>query len=193
MNFRATTRAAEGLPRRAFTVEEVERMVEVGLIEEDERLELLGGELVPMSPKGYFHERLKIRLNLFLARNCPDRFLIAQETTFRLSDDTFVEPDFLVFPTTVSLRNLKGPDAALAIEVADSSLGYDLGRKPRIYSQFGVAELWVIDAQKLVTHVHRGPTPEGYAEVTAFASDALLTPSQVPELALRLASLDLGP
>jgi len=51
MNFRATTRAAEGLPRRAFTVEEVERMVEVGLIEEDERLELLGGELVPMSPK----------------------------------------------------------------------------------------------------------------------------------------------
>lgn len=193
MNFRATTRAAEGLPRRAFTVEEVERMVAVGLIEEDERLELLGGELVPMSPKGYFHERVKLALIEFLIRNRPKRFRVIPETTFRLSDDTFVEPDFLLFLASVSLRDLKGPDAALAIEVADSSLGYDLGRKPRIYAQFGVAELWVIDAKKLVTHVHRGPTPDGYADVSRHESDTLLTPAQVPELALRLASLDLGP
>ena len=193
MNFRATTRAAEGLPRRAFTVEVVERMVEVGLIEEDERLELLGGELVPMSPKGYFHERVKLALNAFLVRKCPDRFRVIPETTFRLSDDTFIEPDFLVFPASVSLRDLKGPDAVLAIEVADSSLGYDLGRKPRIYTQFVIPELWVIDAKKLVTHVHRDPTAEGYAEVTVHESDALLAPLMVPELAVRLGSLDLGP
>ncbi len=168
-------------------------MVEVGLIEEDERLELLGGELVPMSPKGYFHERVKLALNEFLVRKCPDRFRVIPETTFRLSDDTFIEPDFLVFPASVSLRDLKGPDAVLAIEVADSSLGYDLGRKPRIYTQFVIPELWVIDAKKLVTHVHRDPTAEGYAEVTVHESDALLAPLMVPELAVRLGALDLGP
>ncbi len=90
-------------------------MVAVGLIEEGERLELLGGELVPMSPKGYFHDRLKIALNMYLARLCPERFVIAQETTFRLSDDTFVEPDFLIFPASVSLRDLTGTDAVLAV------------------------------------------------------------------------------
>ncbi|MFM2443221.1 MAG: hypothetical protein RJB09_407, partial [Pseudomonadota bacterium] len=95
-------------------------MVEVGLIEEDERLELLGGELVPMSPKGYFHERVKLALIEFFITNRPERFRIIPETTFRLSDDTFIEPDFLVFPASVSLRDLKGPDAVLAIEVADS-------------------------------------------------------------------------
>ena len=193
MNFRATTRAAEGLPRRAFTVEEVERMVAVGLIEEDERLELLGGELVPMSPKGSSHELVKMALNEFLVRGSPERFRVIPETTFRLSDDTFIEPDFLVFPASVSLRDLRGTDAALAIEVADSSFGYDLGRKPKIYAQFGIAELWVIDARNLVTHVHRAPAGDGYAQVTIHDAQALLTPLQVPELALKLASLNLGP
>lgn len=192
MNIRATTRAAEGLPRRAFTVEEVERMTAVGLIEEDERLELLGGELVPMSPKGYFHERVKLALAEFLYRHCPSGFRVIPETTFRLSDITFVEPDFLVFPASVSLRDLKGTNAALAIEIADSSLGYDLGRKPRIYAQHGVPELWVIDAKTLVAHVHRVPAGEGYANLTLHPAEALLTPLQVPELALALSSLDLG-
>ena len=193
MNIRATTIAAEGLPRRAFTVSEVERMVDVGLIDEHERLELLGGELVPMSPKGFFHERVKLRLNLFLARNCPERFLVIPETTFRLSDDTFIEPDFLVFPASVPLREMKGPDAVLAIEVSDSSLGYDLGRKPRIYAQYGIPELWVINAPELIVHVHRGVGPEGYGDVQSFDQQVLLTPMSVPELAVRLTDLNLGP
>jgi Uma2 family endonuclease len=193
MNIRATTSAAEGLPRRAFTVAEVERMVEVGLIEEDERLELLGGELVPMSAKGSAHEVVKQGLVEFLIKHCPARFRVIPETTFRLSVDTFIEPDFLVYPASVSLRDLKGPDAVLAIEVADSSLGYDLGRKPRIYAQYGIGELWVIDAVKMVAHVHRQRHSEGYGEVTLHDRGILLTPQQVPELALKLAQLDLGP
>lgn len=193
MNIRATTIAAEGLPRRAFTVSEVERMVEIGLIDEHERLELLGGELVPMSAKGSAHEVVKLGLIEFLIRNCPARFRVIPETTFRLSIDTFIEPDFLVFPASVPLRELKGPDAVLAIEVSDSSLGYDLGRKPRIYAQYGISELWVIDAPKLIVHVHRGVGPEGYGDVKTFDQQALLTPMNVPELAVRLADLNLGP
>ena len=54
------TRAADGLPRRPFTIADVERMVEVGLIHPDERFELIGGEIVPMSPKGIRHERLNL-------------------------------------------------------------------------------------------------------------------------------------
>ena len=168
-------------------------MVEVGLIEEDERLELLGGELVPMSPKGSAHEVLKAALNMFLVKNCPPSFRVIPETTFRLSVDTFIEPDFLIYPADLPLRNMKGPDPLLAIEVADTSLSYDLGCKPRIYAQYGIEELWVINATKLVAHIHRGRTPDGYREVTLHRQDELLTPTRVPELAFKLSQLDLGP
>ena len=81
-----TTRAAEGLPRRHFTVAEIEAMVRAGIIDEDERVELIQGELVPMSPKGSRHEIFKIALIRHWLKLCPDEVQIAQETTFRLSE-----------------------------------------------------------------------------------------------------------
>ena len=72
------TSAAEGLPRRRFTVAEVEAMVAAGVMEEDERVELIGGELVPMSPKGIQHEVVKIALLRSLVSGCaPDDFDLA--------------------------------------------------------------------------------------------------------------------
>jgi len=192
MNIRATL-AAEGLPRRAFTVKDVERMVEVGLIEEDERLELLGGELVPMSPKGSFHEAVKLALNERLVTRKPASVRVIPETTLRLSEDTFIEPDFIVYDASRPLRDLTGPDALLAIEVADTSLGYDLGRKPKFYAAFGIPEMWVIDARRMRIHIHRRPDGEAYREITVHDADAEVVPESVPELRLRLAELDLGP
>lgn len=192
MNIRATL-AAEGLPRRAFTVKDVERMVEVGLIEEDERLELLGGELVPMSPKGSFHEAVKLALNERLVTRKPASVRVIPDTTLRLSEDTFIEPDFIVYDASRPLRDLTGPDALLAIEVADTSLGYDLGRKPKFYAAFGIPEMWVIDARRMRIHIHRRPDGEAYREITVHDADVEVVPESVPELRLRLAELDLGP
>ena len=69
------TSAAEGLPRRRFTVAEVEAMVAAGVMEEDERVELIGGELVPMSPKGNHHEVVKTALARSLVSRAPRRIL----------------------------------------------------------------------------------------------------------------------
>src|SRR5438105_15580403 len=84
---RRVTRGAEGLPRWRFTVADVEAMVRAGILEEDERVELIEGELVPMSPKGSRHEVLKIALTRRWLKLCPDEVQIAQETTFWLSPD----------------------------------------------------------------------------------------------------------
>ena len=92
------TSAAEGLPRRRFTVAEVEAMVAAGVMEEDERVELIGGELVPMSPKGNHHEVLKAALLRRWYRAAPDDFSLVPETTFRLSEDTYLEPDVVIYP-----------------------------------------------------------------------------------------------
>src|SRR5208282_5676489 len=92
------TRAAEGMPRRRFTVAEVEAMVEAGILDEDERVELIGGELVPMSPKGNQHEVFKSALNFRWCRLCPPTCRLTQETTLRLFQDTYLEPDFVIYP-----------------------------------------------------------------------------------------------
>ena len=195
MNIRASL-AAEHLPRRLFTVAEVERMVEAGLMHEDERVELLAGELVPMSPKGNQHELVKAALiEALVPALLQHGHRTIPETTLRLARDTSVEPDFLVFPRRLSLHDLNGETALLAIEIADSSLAYDLGLKPKIYAHYGVRELWVIDAVRLVTHIHRapgGPLGTGYGDVSAHPPSARLNALAVPGLALSLADFDLA-
>lgn len=186
------TRAAEGLPRRRFTVAEVEAMVEAGVMDEDERVELIGGELVPMSPKGNQHEVVKIALLRRWYRAAPDDFEIAPETTFRLSDDTYLEPDVVIYRRAEGLKGLSGPSVLLVIEIADSSLRYDMGRKAALYARFGVRDLWVIDAVKLVTRVFRAPSEQGYDESREFSASERLVPLAVPEaFALRLDELEI--
>lgn len=185
------TRAAEGLPRRRFTVTEVEAMVAAGVMAEDERVELIGGELVPMSPKGNRHELVKTTMLRRWYRSVPDHVEIAPATTFRLAADTYLEPDIVVFDNAIGLKNLSGGSVFLVVEIADWSLRYDVGRKAALYASFGVRELWVIDAVKLMTRVFRSPTESGYAEVADLNEHALATPLFAPgELALRL--VDLG-
>src|SRR5271170_6314025 len=87
--------AAEQLPRRKFTVAEIDAMVEAGILAEDERVELIEGDLVPMSAKGGRHEALKIALNERWGGVRPKSFRYAPETTLRLSVDTYLEPDFI--------------------------------------------------------------------------------------------------
>ena len=174
------TRAAEGLARRSFTVAEVRRMVEVGLIPPDERLEILGGEIVPMSPKGNRHEVLKVALARHWGKSCPEAFAVAQETGVTLDEHVYVEPDFVVFSRNVSLSSLRGPDILLIVEVADSSLQYDLRRKPVIYAEHGVRELWVIDAARRVTHMHLGAGPGGYAWTNERHTAERLEPTHAP-------------
>jgi Uma2 family endonuclease len=187
------TRAAEGLPRRRFTVAEVEAMVAAGVVDEDERVELVGGELVPMSPKGNQHEVVKIALLRRWYRAAPDNCDLAPETTFRLSEDTYLEPDVVIYSRAEGLKALSGPSALLVVEIADSSLRFDIGRKAALYASFGVRELWVIDAVKLTARAFRAPSDEGYREAKDFGGSDRLTPLVAPHaFALRLDELELA-
>jgi Uma2 family endonuclease len=162
-------------------VAEVERMVEAGVIPPDARIEVIGGEIVPMSPKGARHELLKVALNFRWIKRCPEGYLVAPETGLRLDKHTYLEPDFVIFEESVGLTSLRGPDVLLAVEVADSSLGYDLGRKPMVYANFGVRELWVVDAKRRLVHVHTRPGPEGYSETIVRKASERLQPTEAPQ------------
>jgi Uma2 family endonuclease len=189
--FLKTTNAAEGLPRRRFTVQEVEWMSHIGLLAENERVELIGGELVPMSPKGSFHERMKAALTVHWAQRLPPELLFVTETTFRLSPDTFLEPDFVFYPKASGWNGLNAVTAQLVVEIADSSLKYDLGRKAELYAGFGIVELWVINAVTRVTRVHRDPIGNRYGDVRDHDPDERLVPERAPDLAVVVADLEL--
>jgi Uma2 family endonuclease len=185
------TRAAEGFPRRSFTVAEIRRMVEAGIIAEDENFELIEGELVPMSPKGNQHEVIKAALNRILARQAPEELRLAIETSLYLDERTFVEPDLCLYPKRILPEDVKGTDVLLAIEVAGSSISYDRGLKAKIYARHGVDELWVIDAEKRESWVHRQPNSDGqWGSIEKSAPDRLLSPAALPDIAIRMADLD---
>ena len=104
------TRAAEGFDRRSFTVAEILRMQDAGIIAEDENFELIEGEIVPMQAKTHVHELIKSALNIGIARALPDRLWLGVETTIYLTPNTFVEPDLVVYPRGSKLETVKGAD-----------------------------------------------------------------------------------
>lgn len=191
--FPATSQAAEGLPRRAWTMAEIEAMVAAGIIAENERFELIGGEIVPMSPKGAFHETAKKELIRHWARRLPDDVDMNTATTFRLGDRDFLEPDFVFWPRALGIRGLIPGVVQFLVEIADSSLDYDLGRKAAIYAGLGLPDYWVIDARKLTTRIHREPHDGSFRSIVDLPHTATLTPLRLPMLAVTLADLGLTP
>ncbi len=185
----SVTRAAEGFDRRSFTVAEVLRMQEAGIIAEDENFELIEGEIVPMQAKTHFHELIKSALTIELSRALPDRLWLGVESTIYLADNTFVEPDLVVYPRGLKLETVKGADIVLAIEVALTSLAYDRGLKARLYARHGVEELWVIDADRRRAFAHASPAGEAWASVTERGPDEALTYAALPGFCVRLAAI----
>jgi Uma2 family endonuclease len=192
----AFTQAAEGLPRREFTVEDIRRMTEAGIFAEDENFELVEGELVVMAAKGIAHERVKSTLIVAFARALPDGLRLGAETSLRLTAKTLLEPDIAIFPKRVfenpvsGFANLEPADALLIVEVAHSSMDYDKGLKARLYARHRVREFWVIDAAELVTWVHTNPAEEGWGSIVERGPDETLTTAALPGFAIRLSAID---
>jgi Uma2 family endonuclease len=187
-----TTQAAEGLPRYAWSVEQFDRLTELGVFDEDGRIELIEGELVPMQSKGNRHERLKTKLLNWFGRRLPETLELAVELGWRPRSDVYIEPDLLICDATTSPATVSAGRVHLAIEVADTSLTYDLGRKAQLYASLGIRDYWVIDAATFETRIFRDPTSQGYVSQAIVGADELLIPLLVPALSLTLRSLDLG-
>jgi Uma2 family endonuclease len=188
---RLATQAAEGLPRWRWTVAELERIAEAGFFTEYDQFELLGGEMVPMSPEGRRHVIIRIELTFRFSRMASEGLLVASVPQFNLSSDSYLKPDILVHPRSINTYDLRPADALLLVEVADTSLRYDIKTKMPLYAEHGVPEYWVIHAATLMTTVHRQPVGSVYASVEEVSPDEQLVPALVPELAISLRALAL--
>jgi Uma2 family endonuclease len=192
----AVTTAAEGFPRRAFTVDDIARMIDAGIIGEDEKFELIEGEIVMMASKGIAHERIKSALLVAVARALPDHLTMGVEVTLRLTDTTMLEPDIAVFPKTLFRKSSTGfaqldpGEARLVIEVAVSSLAYDKGLKPKLYARHRVQEFWVIDADQGIIYAHTGPSGDGWSSVVKYGPRDMLVAPALPGFSVTLDAID---
>jgi len=179
------------LPRRTFSVRDVEQMCEAGIMLDDERVELIFGELIRMSPKGARHETIKrfVLERWFAVR--PATVSILPETTVRLSPETYLEPDVILFPSKLRTGDITPSSVLLAVEIADSSLRFDTKIKPQVYAYFGIPELWVIDAVNDQIHIFRSPAEGSYIETMVVGADETVTPVVAPAaFALRLDEIE---
>jgi Uma2 family endonuclease len=136
------------------------RLVEMGVLEEDDRVELLEGVIVAMTPPNPPHATATMKATFALARSIGDRATVRTQCSFIASAWSVPEPDVAVVPGDVDDYCESHPDRALLlVEVADSSVKQDRLSKSRIYAAAGIPEYWIVNLRESVVEVMRDPDP----------------------------------
>jgi Uma2 family endonuclease len=178
--------------RRLFTVKEYHQMAESGIIKPTERVELIRGEIVKMSPIGHRHAAFVNNLNQLLVLRLAGRAIVSVQNPVVVADDSEPQPDLtLLRRRDVPYKDAEAvaADALLLIEVAEHSLRYDRTVKLRLYAETGIPDYWVVDCAAESIEVHRAPAPEGHREVTRVSADASVAPLAFPDVVLAVAEI----
>ena len=177
------------LTRHKLTVDDYHRMAEVGILGEDDRVELIDGELIDMAPAGSGHGSSVMRFTQALVLASVGRALVSVQNSVRLDQVSEPQPDFAILRPRADFyaTALPGPaDVLLLIEVADSSLQFDRTVKLPLYARAGIPEVWIVDLQHGVLTAHRVPVSEGYQEVTTHGRGDRLALALAPEITLSM-------
>jgi Uma2 family endonuclease len=180
-------------PLHKFTVDDYERLIELGILGEDERVELIHGEIVEMSPIGARHIACVRESNRSCHRQLGDDVYIHIQSPIRLPGDGEPEPDVsLVRPGYDQRHPPLAQDTFLVIEVSDSSLEYDRTQKLPLYAAAGIPEAWIFNLIGNRIERHIDPGPDGYRTVAFAEAGQHLASTVLPELTFDAAEL-LGP
>ncbi len=165
-----------------FSVDDYYKMAEAGILHEDDRVELIEGEVITMTPIGSRHAACVSRINKLFSRALSDAVILRVQDPIRLDDFNEPEPDLALVAFRADFYAEQHPrpeDVLLAIEVADSSLAYDRETKIPLYARSGIREVWLVDLQYGEITVYRQPTLEGYGlEQRYQPSDTLEHPTR---------------
>ncbi len=175
------------LLRRRFTVEEFHQMARAGILTEDDRVELLDGELVEMTPIGSRHAACVNRLNRLLSGQVGERALVSVQNPVRLGERSEPQPDLTLLRPRADYYAQGHPepgDVLLLVEVAETSVEADLEMKVPLYARAGIPEVWLVDLAKGNMVMYRAPAPEGYGQVQRLQRGQTLSPLAFPELIL---------
>lgn len=183
-------RVMQVLATYRFTADEYHRLGEAGILNEDDRVELLNGDLVVRDPVGGEHRTLVDSLTiLFASRIGQDRYRIGIQNPISLDVHSEPQPDVALYAASVRGRHPRPNEIFLLIEVSDTSLAYDQGPKLEAYARGGVREVWVIDAVRRRIFVYRNPDQGRYQLSLETKGDEVLMVEAFPNIALPVGAI----
>ncbi len=173
--------------KRLFTVKEYYQMAESGIIANGERVELIRGEIIKMSPIGRRHAACVDFCNYILAHKLGTGVIIRVQNPLSLDNTSEPEPDLMILRYRDDFYRSGHPhpsDVLLLIEVADSTIDSDRSLKIPVYAEDGITEVWLVDINGDCIEVYRHPTANGYQEILKFYRGQNLSILAFPDLSI---------
>ena len=171
-----------------FTSWQYHWLIETGILTTEDKVELIAGEILTMPSMGDEHSDSIEYVNSWLGDRRRRDYIPRCQSTIRLADGFSPDPDFALLRYRPGgygpHRSPQASDVLLIIEVADASLGRDLGPKALAYARAGVPELWVVDIPHRQVHVLINPSPEGYRTRATAGEDESVTALLIPGLTM---------
>lgn len=182
-----------GLPQKhAITAAEYLRMGEAGVFAPDARLELMEGEIIEMAPIGSRHAAVVNTLNALFNRKAGESAIVSVQNTLVLSDRTVPQPDLALLKPSPDRYFSALPtveDVLLLVEVADSTLHFDLERKTPLYARAGIRETWVIDVVAQCLRVFRDLAAGEYRSAQDIAGSRTAAVQALPDVFIVVSDL----
>lgn len=176
------------IKRHRFTIEEYHRMAEAGLLSEDDRVELIEGEIIEMAPIGSRHHACVMRLDELLRRpGVPGGYIVSVQGPVRLDEGNEVQPDLALLRRRSDFYAGELPDPGdvlLVIEVSETTLAYDRDVKLPRYARAGVPEVWIVDLEGRRLKSHSAPSAEGYRVSREFGPGEQARSASLEDLSL---------
>lgn len=186
--------SSESLRRHRLTVDDYYKMGAAGIFRENDRVELIEGEIIDMVPIGSNHAYTIDKLAYTIHKHISENTLLRIQNPLHLDQNNEPEPDLvLVTNKNYFSRHPGSEETLLIIEVADSSLAYDLEIKIPLYAQYNIPEVWIVNLNDCKIHVFQQPQNDAYKSMEEVQSGTL-TPTQVQSFVLRTDDIwsDLG-
>jgi Uma2 family endonuclease len=173
--------------RWRFTVHDYHRMGEAGILHEDDRVELIEGELVEMAAIGTRHFSCVNRLNRLLVMSVGDEAIVSVQNPVRLNEFTEPQPDLTVIRPRDYRVSLPEPeDVLLLMEVSDTTLAYDRGVKLPLYARAGIREVWIVNLPAETIERYTDPSGDGYQRTERARRSKTIESVTLPELSFRV-------
>ena len=178
--------------KKLFTVDEYHRMGKAGILLENDRLELIDGEIIQMSPIGHRHAICVNRANTFFIEGFGRKALVSPQNPLQLTEWTEPQPDLVVLKPRADFyagKQWVPEDVFFVVEVSDSTLQYDRKVKVPRFAAAGIPEVWIEDLQHDHLLVHRDPSGEGYSTILELSPGDSVSPLAFPDVTFRVDDL----
>lgn len=180
------------LLRRKFTVEQYHKMVESGILTENDRVELIRGEILEMSPIGTKHAACVNRLVNLLIQLLGKRIILASQNPVALNNNSEPQPDVALLKPSEDFYETAHPqpqDIFLLIEVSNSTVIYDREEKIPLYAQTNIEEVWLVDINEQIVEVYQQPTATGYQHIQKFTNGQTLSIQAFPDVNISITEI----